>query len=747
MKRGLFLTLLMIVALSVFFPIAWAQENDTEEFMLEEIVVTAEKREVAIQEIPSSVSVIEGAALKQQGKVTTRQILESIPNVVLEQTFSNASVMAGTPDANVSIRGVRFKQTSDGQPPAATAVYVDGIFQGIGGSYDVNRVEVLRGPQGTLYGRSATGGVVSFHTNDPELDAFGGNASAEIGEANLRNYQAAINVPYGDEFAIRLAWHDARKDGYYNEDGGKTRTSEGRAKALWAPTDAFDIMLTAALTDRQNNSGGSEARLIAPTTIDYDDTVSDVMTSGTQRSTMYALTANYDFGPSILTYIASYRHYEDLDSPYTIDIRTGSQIMHNQFVNYGENFRTHELRLASDTEGWLTWLVGANHYNSDYDRYQNSVNHIAYADGEVDPDPATQDAPIFEQPANGEIKNFGIFTEETFDITDEFRITAGLRYDNTEIYGYSAFNMNVNENENRNALNPASWAFYGLEDTLKYDNVTYKLRFEYDLTPDSMLYALTATGFQPGDVRITNTMSASGVEFSSLPYDEEKLTSYEIGIKNRFLENRLQVNLGAFYYDYDNYRHTVNYAVDGPPEYTIMTTPLEMKGAELAVDWLLTANDMLALTAGWLDAQITGYPDMILNGEPAEYYLAMEDVPNVPDLTATLSYDHTFLLPNGSTLAPRAEIKYTDGYYLGDNLTQDQIEAGVKPYIWQDSYFVTDIGTTWTSTNNLLSVTAYVRNLFDEEYKAAVEVSGGTEAVGVTAGDPQAWGLVLNVQY
>jgi iron complex outermembrane receptor protein len=506
-------------------------------------------------------------------------------------------------------------------------------------------------------------------------------------------------------------------------------------------------MLTAALTDVQTNSGGNEARLTSPTGIDYYDTVTDVVESGVKRNTMYALTANNDFGSSILTYIASYRHYEDLDSPAEVVIRPGSQIMHNQFYNYGENFFSQEVRLASDTDSWWTWLIGANYYNSDYDRYQVSVNHVAYADGEIDPNPATQDAPLFEMPAHGEITNFGIFTEETFDVTDTFRITTGLRYDQTEVNGYAAFNMNVNENENRNAMNPAQWAFYDLEDTLDYDNVTYKLRFEYDLTPDNMLYALTATGFQPGDVRITNTMGPDGIVFYSLPYDEEKLTSYEVGTKNRFLDNRLQVNADVFFYDYDGYRHTVNKAVEGPPNYDTISTPLEMIGAELSVDWLLTPNDMLSLAAGWTEGEITGYPDIPELPNPSEYYLSMKTIPNVPPMTANLSYRHTFALTDGSTVVPRAEIRYTDGYYLGNNLTEEQIEAGVKPYVWQDDYFVLNAGATWTSAGDMFAVTGYVRNLLDEEYKAYVEVSGGPEAVGVTAGDPQAWGLVLNVKY
>jgi iron complex outermembrane receptor protein len=747
-KNQLFIFAIFVVFV-ITSPWAWAQESDSSEFTLEEITVTAEKREVLVQKIPSAVSVIEGGNIIQQGKITTRQILESIPNVTIEGVFGNVSIQAATPDAGINIRGVKFKQTSDGQPPATTATYVDGIFQGIGGNYDVNRVEVLRGPQGTLYGRSATGGVVSFHTNDPKLDEFDMSASTEIGEANLVNLQAALNVPYGDEFALRAAWHHYERDGYYNEEGGWGRTSEGRLKALWKPTEAFDIMLTAALTDRQTNSGGSSARLTDPDTIDYDDTVTDVAEGVVRRTTMYALTANNDFGDSILTYIGSYRYYDDVDSPPEVVVRPGARIMYNQFWNYGEEFTTHELRLASDTDSWLTWLIGMNYYNSEYDRLQSSVAHIQYVDGVESDDPATRDAPIFQQPTIGEVENFGVFTEETFDVTDVFRVTAGLRYDQTTVDAYAAFNMNVNESTdgNRLSLNPPDFVFYGMEKSIEFDNITYKLRLEYDLTPDNMLYALTATGFQPGDLRLTNKMGESGIVFFDLPNDEEKLTSYEVGSKNRFLGNRLQVNFGAFFYEYEGYSVTVNTAVSGPPVYALLPVDLEMYGVELSTDWLVTENDMVSLSVGTTKAEVVGYPD-IPELNPTEQWMPEKDLHGIPDMTATLSYDHTFVLPNGGTVVPRAEVRYTSDYYTNSEaLTQDHIDEGLKPYAYQDAYIVVDAGTTWASASGLLSVTAYVRNLFDEEYKVSTQTTNGINAVGVTTGDPRAWGLVVSAKY
>ncbi len=731
-----------------------AQTNSSEsEFTLEEITVTAEKRSETLQSIPSSISAFEGQELAQQGKMTTQQILESIPNVKWEGGFVNLGVTDSAPDAGIAIRGVRFKQTSDGQPPAATATYVDGVFQGYGGNFDIERVEVLRGPQGTLYGRSATAGVVGFYTKNPKLSKFSGDVSVEIGEASLKNIQAAVNVPMGEKFAVRAAGHFLERDGYRNKDGAYSATREGRIKALFNPNESLDMTLSATINERKANSGGYSARLISPDKIDFENTEADVVEGAWQTGYQYSLNANYDFGDSIFTYIGSMRHYEDTDSPPEVMIRAGSLIMHNQFYNFGENFKTHEVRLASDYESWWKWLVGAFYYNSDYDRLQQSVAHRTFlpAQGGIeDPDTNTRNAPIFAQPASGEITNIGLFTEETFDLKENMHLTLGLRYDKTKNEAYNAFNMNVHINENASSLNPPIWQFLEQEKTLEWKNFTYKVRFEYEISPDNILYALTATGFQPGDIRIANNIDMATMITTLIPleYDEEKLTSYEIGSKNRFLDNTLQVNVSAFYYDYSGYRHTVNTAMFGPPAFTVIATPLRMIGAELETQWLVTDLDKISFNAAMLDGKITDLPDVEGLPFPTSHYIAEKDVSGIPPYTATLGYEHVFSFGDGSTFTPRTEMRYTAGMYVnGEPMTQAQVDAGVKPYAYQDGYMIADINANWTSASQRYSATAYVRNLFDKQYKGQIQISGGTGAVGVNAGDPRVWGLMFNVNF
>jgi outer membrane receptor protein involved in Fe transport len=168
MKKIYFPTLAVLFTLIMAVSGSWAQDPAAEsEFSLEEITVTAEKRVQNLQETPSSVTAIDGGSLMEFGKTTTSEILQNIPNIMYGQYGSGKDVVGYNPDGGISIRGLKYRQRGEGHSPSATATYVDGVFQGIGGNFDISRVEVLRGPQGTLYGRSATAGVVAFYTQQP----------------------------------------------------------------------------------------------------------------------------------------------------------------------------------------------------------------------------------------------------------------------------------------------------------------------------------------------------------------------------------------------------------------------------------------------------------------------------------------------------------------------------------------------------------------------------------------------------
>ncbi len=212
-----------------------------------------------LQKTAVTVSVRTGDDLAAQGKLAVAEFLEDVPGVVVAMpAIGNAIGVSDSPSWLISIRGVG----SNGLPPGsatsvvpAVAEYVDGVYGGIGSTYDIDRVEVLRGPQGTLYGRSATGGVVAIHTVDPVVGEFSGTATAEFGDFDLRHYSAGINIPAGPVAALRVSGNDYSRDGYYAKEGGAVHTTDGRVKLLLTPSDNLSILAGVALQNNIERTG------------------------------------------------------------------------------------------------------------------------------------------------------------------------------------------------------------------------------------------------------------------------------------------------------------------------------------------------------------------------------------------------------------------------------------------------------------------------------------------------------------
>ena len=766
MKKVLLFTLAVVFSFIVSGVGAWAQTSSSEsEFTLEEITVTAEKRAVTLQELPASVVALEGSDLAERGKITAAQILEDVPNV----TFGGLG-RGGMDGSNISIRGVKKTQEPGGGSPVpqSTATYVDDVYGGMGGTFDINRIEVLRGPQGTLYGRSATGGVVSFHTNDPNLEKLGVNASLSYGTGSRKNIEVALNAPIGGKVALRAAAHYLHQaEGYFNGEGGENETKEGRIKALFQPNEKLSFLLSFSASREQSYSGGQSTTLTGPNTVDYNnpDAYTEPNKGVPTKREQASLHVNYDFEASALTYVAA-MHRTDNRGKGGVGLNRSSY-QQNETAGKPAKTQAHEIRWASGEDfavDWMTMLVGANYYKYNYD----SVTQTLQVRDLNSDDPLSFNAPIFGQYNKGSITNYGIFTEETFELRDDMRITAGLRYDKTKLVNYAGYDFNKNLGAFMVSYNPPDIIHYPpdstySEDNLDYNNVTYKLRFEYDLTPDNMLYFLTATGFLPAQnqINVATTFSPPpdmqlvGVGFITLPYEQQKLTSYEVGTKNQFMGKRLQLNGSLFYYDYEGYQEAVNINPPGsppPPNFVVLRVPVRMYGLEMDFSWLITQYDKLTFSGGWLDARLKSYPNLPNTTTSAKEYMYLKRVPGLYETSATLDYDHTFMLGDGSSLIPRAELRYIGGYYLGQITTdeaasEDDAGNSYLDYIYQGSVVLGNVTATWNSADGKYGATAYVRNVFDKEYKTSATLPTGTPLVNVTLGEPRTWGLMFNVKF
>jgi iron complex outermembrane receptor protein len=580
----------------------------------------------------------------------------------------------------------------------------------------------------------------------------------EYGTASRINAQGAINVPLGDVVAMRAAVHYVTQDeDYWAGDGVESETTEGRIKVLYQPTERFNAILSVSTGETQTYSGGWTNYLPEP---DPDSVIEeglfvDIGKNIPEESKQYAIEANYDFDHSAFTYIGAI-HEREIVGQGSPGFNRGS--MQYNLMDSVTETQTHEMRLTSDDEGPLKWLIGASYYDLSWDKQSTNMQASV-----VNLDlPASIEAPVFAEHMKGSIKEFGIFTEETFDLRDDIRVTLGLRYDNTDVEDLPSMRINRNLGPMGASLNPAIWVETpDIAVTPTFDEITYKVRFEYDLTPENMLYALTGDGYISGMTAFSpefiGGFPPTGVNFVVREFDQMEVVSYELGSKNRFLNDTLQINAALFYLDFEGYHVMVqtNPGAPPPPLFEQISVPVIMKGLELDATWLLTVYDKMTLSAGWLDAKIDEFRDVPGAGFATRDMMYFERVPGLPEFTTTIQYDHTFLFGNGSSLVPRIETRFTSSYNIEqislEEATISQVDdAGNSylPYVKQDSTIHVNLGASWTSADDMWTITGYVRNALDEKVKKTFRTSMGQGTPPtVTLGDPLTYGIMVGVNF
>lgn len=717
---------------------------------LEEIIVTAERRTSDAQRTAASVTVQSGEDLLARGKFTLKDILETVPGVAGGESegVSNEPTGNDSPAAGITIRGVSSNGTPSGATLSGTtavALYVDDVYGGIGGSYDVDRVEVLRGPQGTLYGRSATAGLVAIHTRNPDLGDLSVEGTVEGGSFDLLHVTGAVNVPIiENELGLRIAANHYERDGADVERGyGASNTTEAKAKLLFEPSDGFSLLLGGAFQDRRLYNGGIVASLTDPDkpgTFEYQP--SDAGTANTQFRQVWA-EAKLDIGDLRLTYLPAFRTWKQDAEIFVVG--PGGSIIRQTVDTPHDEFVTQELRLSSDGDSSFKWQTGLFYYYNDL----RSTNTSEWN---------SSGGLLFSALVNRETRDLGAFAEGTLALTEGLRITAGARYDKNTVETAEDYTSNLNGFCNTLIggsspscpAGPANGPDQGLpEDNVTitltgdegrrvFKNVTYKVRAEYDVGPSNLLYASVSTAFNPGDVQI-------GTGAGNLPfvyaYDAEKLTAYEIGSKNRFLDGRLQVNAGVFHYDYAGYQAHILLNTSDPSSGILFSVPLRMTGAELETLFLATPLDRIGFNLSKISSKF--------HDRPADFaeVAANKGLWGFPSTTATLFYDHEFPLSGGSSVNFHAEGIYRGAYAV--EATSEALTAqGGMIYNRQEAIVLGNADVTWTSADNRFSITGYVRNITDKRYKTYMNLQTVTpfQATG-TQSDPRAFGVVVTARY
>jgi iron complex outermembrane receptor protein len=710
---------------------------------LEEVIVTAERRVSDVQKTADSITVRTGDELATAGKYQLSQILEDIPGVAggasINTSLSSNTAGTDAPSAGITIRGIPSNVGGGGQvvsvAPAA-AYYSDGVYEGIGGNYDIDRVEVVRGPVGTLYGRSATSGLVAVHTADPLLDTIGGNALAEYGSYALEHYAAALSVPLvNDVLAVRVSGNHFQRNGYLSAEEGELANTDGKIKVLFKPNESFSLLLGAALENNSINNGGASLGLAAPNTYLYQKAGP---APGQNEARQYWAELNWNLGVGTLTYEPAYRTFDE--SFVVGSLPSGALALDQTGAITKDHFITHELRLASNPGSKVSWQVGT--------LYFSNAQTAADAVRVTFPPPEAGSGFDSVFPVK-DSEDLAAFAEATIPFAESWRLTAGLRYDYSRVIQSETYTANAPA-----ILGIPPTVVTGVFD-LGFHNSTYKIRLEHDLTAQSLLYASVSTAFSPGDQVLGTVPDTSpgappgAVNVATFPVAPEVLTAYEFGSKNRFMDNKLQVNGALYYYHYGAYQlNNVNIAPLGQaPEFAPLGVPVEVFGGELETLYQVTAHDLVGLNLGYSNAyfvdRATTYFGDISPPLSAVTWFSRNGLPNVIPFTANLSYSHIIVLPGSSTLTLHGDVRYLSAHDAGNLPTAD---LALYPYIRQDGAEVGDIDVMWAMKNPNLSVTAYVRNVGDNQYKASAAPGAGI-GFQTTQYDPRTLGVVANWRF
>jgi iron complex outermembrane receptor protein len=680
---------------------------------LAEVVVTAEKQPSEAQSTPISLDVFQAKTLQENGVGNIAELSALDPTINIGQS-AGASI--------ITIRGVSSRDTTE-IGDSDVAVNIDGIYlqrpTGMNASfYDLSRVEVLRGPQGTLYGRNAVGGVINIITQAPILGSSSGYVSMEEGNYDTTNLDGAVNVPLGDTLVMRASFVSRYNEGY-RDNGMAGRGDDeddrgGRLQFLYKPNDQLHALFGVSYLHQGGTGSVYDG---VPLTFDADGSVATRAPTSAYSATHFPLNTaghlnvddllahaqiDYDFGSAILTYIGGY-HRQDYQSTWDNDGQATKGYLYTR--NELTNDLSQEIRLASANKNGFVWQVGAYYFHEAFPLN----NYFDLLDSSNVP------VNLREYHYHVPSTSYAAFGQISYDITGKLRVTGGTRYshDDKQRTGYSyvgSLTQNVNSGTAVRA--------YAIERShVTSSKVTWLAGLDYKLSPWNLLYGKVETGYKSGGFN----------NFGLGTYAPETLTDYEVGSKNRFFHDTMQVNLSGFYYDYRDQQVSEYVAALGNTA-IVNAGVSHIYGSELETIAKLTANDQLDFSAAYLHARYVSLE--VANGS-SNLSLNGNETIQSPEWTLTGAYQHTFYALGG-TLVPRVQSQYLTSYYLTINNNPDDR---------QRAFTRTDLSLTYRPANVNLSVQAYVRNIENSVVISDASQSGVYDAVLYQFDPPRTYGV------
>jgi iron complex outermembrane recepter protein len=715
--------------------------------LLEEVVVTARKREESLQDTPISVSAFTGESLEMRGITNISDIDDVTPNLTYQK---NPQAGGSSSIATVYIRGVGqrdFLGTIDN----GVGFYIDDVYvaRTVGASVDlleVDRIEVLRGPQGTLFGRNNVGGAIKIHSKKP-ADEFGGNIQASYGTDDLVNLRGTVNIPVNDRFLTKFSALYTKQDGYVDSpvlgDLGDDDTIAVRGSFLWDMTDDIEVRFSASYTTEEENGppflladagalvpggfAGFHNNVVAPGTCAYPGGISstnqacynDQWVSDKNNGT-YPTYSNIDTWNSTLAIewkinedltLKSITAYRDLDSEFARDSDESPLKILHLFDNYQSDQVSQEIQLmGSSFDGKLDWITGFYYF----DENGNNQNLLEFSIADF----------ISGSKFGSESK--ALFAQGTYHVNDKLDITVGMRYtkeeksyDPDQIVGpnligipYPSGTACLLQDEGANLANGTPGLVVNLPPSIcpvaivppglqkkSTNEITPMVNVAYNFNDELMTYATYSEGFRSGGFvqRI----------FPPLPFvpsfGPEFVKSYELGFKFTNDQGNFSLNGAGFFMDYSDIQvRTQNPGFIG--EFEANVGDAEIAGFELESKWQPLESWFIEMAVGYTDAKYTAIrvdPPLV-----AEVNLNSE-FDHVPEWSLSASVSKEFDFGAMGSLVARVSGNYHSGYFNN---------PANSPSIRTPATDIWNANLIWNSADESYTVTFGLQNFTNDKY-------------------------------
>ena len=711
---------IILSALAVAIPqVAMSQAS-----ALEEVIVTAERRAQDAQDVPLALTIIDGSAISPAGISSISDVALKTPNL----TYTQFNI--GEPQ--LFLRGLGTTIDSAGADPTVS-VFIDDVYVGRSAGatsdlYDLERIEVLRGPQGTLYGRNVTGGAISIVTKKPSRE-YQAKLGATAGNYGLTIFRGLIDGPLGENMAGNLSFSKRDRNGYaYSNISGQGLDDADnlslRGKLLWDISDNTEVLLgfdystddtngrCRDLTKLDNpadeqNAGGAFTGVLKQVKVDTNSedprTCALTIEQYAERD-VFGLSARVQMelaNDLSLTSITAYRELEyswlqelgGMDSPpnlLSVEDNEGDDA--DQF--------SQEFRLTHDGDR-LFWVAGAYYFKENVDRFANVP--IAFGPGSPVAPGALLDRSWLQSATNTSMALFG---QVVWSMTDALDLTLGGRQ-----------TWDEKEMDNAYSSSPGNevYNFKGLEKS--WNEFTPRVTVDWKVSDDHMLFATWSKGYKSG-VFISQNTSA---QLAETPLEPEEATNMEVGAKTRWLDNRLQFNIT--YFDLEN----ENQQLFRLENFTLVSENFGTESSGIELDFIAAVGENLTVSGMYasLDAEIVGGQ---FTGNTA---------PRSPDYKYSLAANYNAVLGDGSMLDFEASASYSDNWYM---------EATNQGVSFMDDYTVVDASVRYTSSGGKWDITVWGKNLSDELVTSHSIVSSFGGSVELFA-PPRTYGLTANYSF